>query len=100
MLDQVQGQIQLIDNLTAMATITIDVSLPVLPAITEPSQQSWASEAWSNAWDTSQQVMRALGTGAITAGVVFVWVLIPGMLAVGAWRLFGTRRNRGEVPSA
>ena len=43
--------------------------------------------------------MRALGTGAITAGVVFVWVLIPGMMALGAWRLFGTRRNRGEVPS-
>jgi hypothetical protein len=44
--------------------------------------------------------MRALGTGAITAGVVVVWVLIPGTLALGAWRLFGTRRKRGEVPSA
>jgi Domain of unknown function (DUF4349) len=99
-IEQVQGQIQLIDNLTAMATITIDVSLPLLPATTEPPQQSWASQAWSNAWDTSQQVMRALGTGAITAGVVFVWVLIPGMLALGAWRLFGTRRKQGHAPSA
>ncbi len=99
-IEQVQGQIQLLDNLTAMATITIDVSLPLLPATTEPPQKSWASEAWSNAWDTSQQVLRGLGTGAITVGVVFVWVLIPGMAALGAWRLFGTRRNRGEVPSA
>jgi hypothetical protein len=98
-IEQVQGQIQLIDNLTAMATITIDVSLPPLPATTEPPQQSWATQAWSNAWDTSQQVMRALGTGAITAGVVFVWVLIPGIMALGAWRLFGTRRNRGHAPS-
>jgi hypothetical protein len=98
-IEQVQGQIQLIDNLTAMATITIGVSLPPLPATTEPPQQTWASEAWSNAWDNSQQVMRALGTGAITAGVVFVWVLIPGMLALGAWRLFGTRRNRGQAAS-
>jgi Domain of unknown function (DUF4349) len=99
-IEQVQGQINLIDGLTAMATITINVSLPVLPATTEPPQQSWATQAWSNAWETSQQVMRALGTGAITAGVVFVWVLIPGMMALGAWRLFGTRRKRGEVPSA
>jgi hypothetical protein len=98
-IEQVQGQIQLIDNLTAMATITIDVSLPPLPAITEPPQQSWAAEAWSSAWDTSQQVMRALGTGAITAGVVFIWVLIPGLMALGAWRLFGTRRNRGPAAS-
>ncbi len=98
-IEQVQGQIQLIDNLTAMATITIDVSLPPLPATTEPPQQSWAAEAWSNAWDTSQQVMRALGAGAITAGVVFIWVLIPGIVALGAWRLFGTRRNRGHAPS-
>jgi hypothetical protein len=99
-IEQVQGQIQLLDNLTAMATITIDVSLPALPATTEPPEESWAAEAWSNAWDTSQQVMRALGTGAITAGVVFVWVLIPGMAALGAWRLFGTRRKQNEVPSA
>ncbi|HEY8768809.1 MAG TPA: DUF4349 domain-containing protein [Dehalococcoidia bacterium] len=98
-IEQVQGQIQLLDNLTAMATITIDVSLPLLPATTEPPQ-TWAAQAWANAWDTSQQVLRGLGTGAITAGVVFVWVLIPGMAALGAWRLFGTRRNRGEVPSA
>jgi hypothetical protein len=99
-IEQVQGQIQLIDNLTAMATITIGVSLPPLPATTATPQQSWASEAWSNAWDASQQVMRALGTGAITAGVVFVWVLIPGLAALCAWRLFGTRRKRGEAPSA
>jgi hypothetical protein len=98
-IEQVQGQIQLIDNLTAMATITIDVSLPPLPTTTEPPQQGWAAEAWSNAWDTSQQVLRALGAGAITAGVVFVWVLIPGILALGAWRLFGTRRNRGPAAS-
>jgi hypothetical protein len=98
-IEQVQGQIQLIDNLTAMATITIDVSLPPLPATTEPPQQSWARQAWSNAWDTSQQVMRALGTGAITAGVVFIWVLIPGLMALGAWRLFGARRNRGPAAS-
>jgi hypothetical protein len=98
-IEQVQGQIQLIDNLTAMATITIDVSLPPLPATTEPPEQSWAAEAWSNAWDTSQQVMRALGTGAITAGVVFIWLLIPSIVALGAWRLFGTRRNRGHAPS-
>jgi hypothetical protein len=98
-IEQVQGQIQLIDNLTAMATITIGVSLPPLPATTEPPQQSWATQAWSNAWDSSQQVMRALGTGAITAGVVFIWVLIPGLLALGAWRLFGARRNRGPAAS-
>jgi hypothetical protein len=98
-IEQIQGQLQLIDNLTAMATITIGVTLPPLPAVTEPTQEGWASEAWTNAWDASQDVLRALGTGAITAGVVFVWVLIPGMAGLGAWRLFGTRRKRGEAPS-
>jgi hypothetical protein len=99
-IEQIQGQLQLIDNLTAMATITISVTLPPLPAVTEPAQESWASAAWTNAWDASQDVLRALGTGAITAGVIFVWVVIPGMAGLGAWRLFGTRRKRGEAPSA
>ena len=99
-IEQIQGQIQLLDNLTAMATISIAVTMPPLPSITEPSDQGWAAEAWTNAWDASLDVLQALGTGAITVGVVLAWLLIPGLAVLGGWRLAGSRRKTGGATSA
>lgn len=105
--EQVQGQLQLIDNLTALATITINISPPpvVVPVATLPepepvpvSQPNWASEAWSNAWVASKDVLRYMGVAGITFGVVAAWLLIPlAIIAIG-WRLFGGGR-RPAAPS-
>lgn len=100
-IEQVQGQINLIDNLSAMATITINVSPPALPAVApeEPKPEpNWASEAWSNAWNASKDLGRYMGVAGITSAVVGAWLLVPGALAVVAWRMFGGGR-RPAAPS-
>ncbi len=96
-IEQVQGRIQLLDDLTSMATITAHLSLPplVIQAVQPEPEPSWAEEAWENAWNASEDALEALGVAAITGGVVMVWLLIPGALLLGGWWVFSSRRGTG-----
>ena len=96
-IDQIQGQINLLDNLSDMATITVNVTLPpiVAPETPKPTEQNWAEEALTNAWHASEDVLQFMGVAAITAGVVLVWILVPGVLALAGWRLLGGGRKGG-----
>ena len=95
-IEQVQGRINLLDSLTDLATITVQLTLPVEEPVEEPDEEKgWAAEAWDTAWEGSQDAMVALGTVGIVGGVVLAWLAIPGLLALVAWRLFGTRRSGG-----
>ncbi|MCH8919983.1 MAG: DUF4349 domain-containing protein [Chloroflexi bacterium] len=94
-IEQVQGRINLLDSLTDLATITVQLTLPVAPAEEPDGGQGWAAEAWDVAWEGSQDAMVALGTMAIVGGVVLAWLAIPALVALAAWRLFGPRRSGG-----
>ena len=98
-IEQVQGRLQLLDDLTSMATITTFLSQPplvVLPIDPEP-EESWSAEAWENAWNASEDGLEALGVAAITGGVVLVWLLIPGTLLLGGWWVFTSRRGTSDT---
>ncbi len=96
-IEQVQGRLQLLDDLTDLATITAQLDLPPLPAEETTAQASenrgWAEDAWENAWETSKDALETIGTAAITAGVILVWVLIPGAGLLLAWRMFAPKRK-------
>jgi len=99
-IEQVKGRIQLLDDLTSMATITAFLALPplvVLPVEPEPDPQSWAEEAWENAWNASEDVGEVLGVAAITGGVLLVWLIIPGALFLGGWWIFRSRRGPSDT---
>lgn len=98
-IEQVQGRLQVLDDLTAMATITIELSLPpVAPLVVEePGSQNWAEEALDNAWQASEEVLRTMGVIGITAGVFLAWLLVPGVIGLAAWRIFAGRRAGGEA---
>jgi hypothetical protein len=101
-IEQVKGRIQLLDDLTSLATITVQVSPP--PLIIElqaqaEGEESWAEEAWDNAWGTSEDVAEALGVAAITAGVLLVWLLVPGGLFLGGWWVYTSRRRASGGPA-
>ncbi len=94
-IEQVQGRMNLLDNLTDLATITVQLTLPLMPAEEPDGGQGWAAEAWDAAWEGSQDAMVALGTVGIVGGVVLAWLAIPALVALAAWRLFGPRRSGG-----
>ena len=89
-----QGSINLLDDLSDLATIVVQLSPPVVP-VEAPSEAGWAQQAWDNAWEDSKEVLEAMGTAAIVIGVVLVWLAIPALVGLAAWRLFGPRRSRG-----
>lgn len=98
-IEQVQGRINLLDSLTDMATITVNISPPPLPE-KAGTQPGWARQAWDDAWETSSEILRQIGVVAITAGVVLMWLGVPALILLGlGWRLWGGRRTRGEIVS-
>ncbi|HUF54090.1 MAG TPA: DUF4349 domain-containing protein [Dehalococcoidia bacterium] len=99
-IEQVTGRLQVLDDLTGLATITIQLSLPpLIPAVVteETGSQHWASESLENAWQASEDTLQVLGVIGITAGVFLAWMLIPGVIALGAWWAITSRRTRGEA---
>lgn len=92
-IEQVQGRINLLDNLTDLATITVQLSLPAVSPADEGGK-GWAQEAWDVAWESSRDVGVALGSVAIVGGVVMLWLAVPALLGFAAWRRFGWRLPR------
>jgi hypothetical protein len=98
-IETVQGRINLIDNLSALATITINVSPPPLvPFKADAKDQNWAQESWANSWEASRDIARVLGVVAITTGVLGVWLLVPGAIGLAGWRLWERGKKR-EAPT-
>ncbi len=88
-IEQVQGRINVLDDLTDLATITVKLRVPAVVA--QEKDQGWAEEAWSASWEASQDAAVVLGTIAIAGGVLLLW-LVPLALVGGlGWRLFGKR---------
>ncbi len=93
-IEQVQGRINLLNDLTDMATITVNLAPPSTPAQEEPAGHGWAREAWDDAWALSGDILRVAGTMAITAGVVIIWLGIPLALVLAlAWRFLRPRHR-------
>jgi hypothetical protein len=98
-IEEVQGRIQLLDNLTALATITVQFSLPAVSAgpAEPPTGQSWAVTAFENSWNASKDVAEVLGVVAITGAFVAAWIVIPSALILGAWWVINSRRARSQA---
>jgi hypothetical protein len=90
-IEQVQGRVNVLDDLTDLATISVRLVLPVVVEPAEGDGQGWAAEAWEKSWDASQGVLVVVGTIAIATLVFLPWFLIPTVIAIIAWRAFGRR---------
>ena len=91
-IEQVQGRINLLDNLTDLATITIQLSLPA--AAVGGGGKNWVQKAWDVAWEGSLETAKALGSIVIVGGVALLWLAIPALVGFAAWRRFGWRLPR------
>jgi hypothetical protein len=97
-IEQVQGRINVLDSLTDLATITVQLSATVPPAEEPDDEQGWVAKAWDAAWDGSQTAAEVLGTVAIVGGVVLAWLAVPALVIAIAWRRFGSRLFRPRQP--
>ena len=87
-IEQVQGRINVLDGLTDLATITVELT-PIGAA--PGGGQNWAVNALETAWEVSQDALVVLGTALIAATVLLVWLAALGAIGGLAWRLFGRR---------
>ena len=99
-IERVQGRINVLDSLTSMATITVELAAFV-PAVAPERGQSWAANAWDVAWEGSQVTVVVLGSAAIVGGMVLAWLAIPALVVAFVWWRFGTTLSRlmGLPPS-
>ncbi len=88
-IEQVQGRINVLNDLTNLATITVQLTPPA--AVVQEANRGWAEEAWQTSWDASQDTAVVLGTVAIAGSVLMAWLTVPLILVLISWRLFGRR---------
>ncbi len=103
-IEQVIGRINLLDNLTDLATITVHLSpvaLAVEPLVDEGGSLTPA-EAFGNAWQASLTVLRGIAIGTLVV-VAFSWWLVPPLaaLAIGTrWWMNRTPRATAGTPAS
>jgi hypothetical protein len=88
-IEQVQGRLNVLNDLTALATISVELRLP--PLIATDGGGGWATEAVQRSWDATQTLVAVFGTIAIGTAFLLPWLLIPALVGAVAWRVFGRR---------
>ena len=91
-IERVQGRINVLDSLTSMATITVELAAFVPQEA--GGEQGWAADAWDAAWEGSQTAVVVLGSVAIVGGVVLAWLAVPALVIAILWWRFGRRLSR------
>jgi hypothetical protein len=90
-IEQVQGRIQMLDNQSSLATITVHLLPPPAAAPKDDSGTSNPLEVAQEAFDASLNVLLGIATVAV-AVAAFSWWLVP-LAAGGLW--LGRRQVRG-----
>lgn len=94
-IEQIQGRLKVLDDLTDFATINLTVA-PVVAKVEEAKSGGWRlGEVFVNSWDASLEVARYLAAGAIVLAVAGVWLVIPVVLALLISRRFRRRSTPG-----
>ena len=91
-IEQAQGRINVLDDLTDLATISIRLVLPaVVTPVEEEGSQGWVEEAWEESWNASRDVLIVVGSIAIATVVFLPWFLVPTLIGLVVWRILGRR---------
>ena len=91
-IEQAQGRINVLDDLTDLATISVRLVLPaVVTPVEEEGSQGWVEEAWEESWNASRDVLIVVGSIAIATVVFLPWFLVPTLIGLVVWRILGRR---------
>ncbi len=84
--EQVQGRINVINDLSDFATITIELTLPA-----GAGGEGWVEDVWEASWAVTGAVVVAIVAVAIFGAVSLLWLVPLVVIAFVGWRLFGRR---------
>ena len=91
-IEQIQGRINLLENLTDLTTITVHLR-PEAAAVVAPAPDSEGPlDAAASAWGASLDVLRGIVTGILVAGAFSWWLVPPLVLMAIATRWWLGRR--------
>ncbi len=98
-IERIQGQLNVLDDLTDLATIDIALSPPA-PGKTEPKDDGPKSprEAFEDAWEASLEAAQYVLAAAAALAAVAVWLVIPALLAVAGVRFARRRKTATAGP--
>lgn len=97
-IEQVVGRMNLLDNLTDLATITVHLSPAVVAVDSSGGSSLTPVKALKNAWQSSLTVLEAIAIGAVSV-VAFSWWLVPA-LAIVAMAMRRWLRRDDSAPTA
>ena len=86
-IEQAQGRINVLNDLTDLATITVRLQSPAAA----PSDRNWVEDAWYAGWFASGVVLFIVGSGVIIGAVLLLWIVPLSLLGLAGWRLLGRR---------
>lgn len=99
-IEQVQGQMNLLERLSDLATITVGLQPVTAARVDAPGGDTTIGEAVADAWESSLDFLEEGAVGVLTV-VVFSWWLVPLAVAGGlALRRFGRGRPATAAPEA
>jgi hypothetical protein len=96
-IEQTQGRIQVLDNLTDMATV--DLTLAPITAQVAKNGDGPKSfrDAFAEAWDDAIEAVRYVASGAAVATVAVIWLAVPVLVLAVVARWLS---RRGRTPAA
>jgi hypothetical protein len=95
-IERLQGRINLLNNLSDMATISVQLR-PVAVPVKVDHGQSRLSEAVSDAWEHSLNVVTDIGAGVASVLVFSWWLAILAVPVVFVWQRW--LRSRPASPA-
>ena len=96
-IEQIQGRINLLENLTDLTTITVHLR-PEAAVVVEPVPDGDGPlDAAASAWGASLDVLRGIATGILVAGA-FSWWLVPPLALIAITTRWWLRRRPATLP--
>ena len=98
-IERVSGRIQLLESLSDLATITVDLSPHVAPVVVQLGGGDSPLDAARGAWSASLSTLSAMATVALVV-VVYSWWLLPVLLVLALLlRRYGPLLRPRQVPA-
>ena len=93
-IEQVKGRVQLLDDLTSLATITVHLRPAVAGGGSEPGEGVDLGAEVAEAWDNSIEFLGEIAAGVVTVAVFVWWVPLVGLPLLLGYRAVSRNRPR------